>query len=182
MVRRAWSIVALVLVACPSDEPGTGTTVAETGTGADSHDDHDGSETADSADTTGEVTTGEDPSTGATSGDGSSGAGGSSSGTGAASTGTAVDTWEGWALPSFFAVYCNHCHPAAGQSTRDFSDYDTVAANFEHIRCGVAPEAIDGCDAGHIEPGHLPIGPGPYPSDEERWRLVDWLDGGMPRD
>jgi hypothetical protein len=98
----------------------------------------------------------------------------------AGSTGAApVDTWESWAHPEFFEVFCNHCHP--GDSPRDFSDYDTVVANEAHIRCGVAPALAPGCD-GHIEPGHLPIGPGPYPDEATRWRLVDWVVAGMPRD
>jgi hypothetical protein len=91
----------------------------------------------------------------------------------------AVDTWESWALPHFFEVYCNDCHP--GASPRDFSDYDVVLANEEHIRCGVAPEALPECDH-HIEPGHLPIGDGPHPGEEERWRLVAWMQAGAPRD
>jgi hypothetical protein len=177
-MRRAWFSSALVLLACQDAEPGSGSSAS---TGALTGHEHpvDTESTGDDS-TTDAGTTGDASSTGAEVSSGSTGS--SSSVTGGASTGVAVDTWESWALPSFFAVYCNHCHPAAGQSTRDFSDYDTVAANFEHIRCGVAPEAIPDCDAGHIGPGHLPIGPGPYPSDDERWRLVDWMDAGMPRD
>jgi hypothetical protein len=107
------------------------------------------------------------------------GSSGETSEAGSESTGTRVDTWEGWALPEFFVPYCNDCHP--GSSPRDFGDYDVVAANEEHIRCGVAPEAIEDCDH-HIEPGHLPIGDGPFPSDDERWRLVEWMQAGMPRE
>ncbi len=180
-MRSACIVLASVVLACGGDEPGTGTSGVATGTESDTHDDH-GTASTGSGTTTDEPSTGTESSPGTTSSEGSSGSDGSSSGTGAASTGAAADTWESWALPSFFAVYCNHCHPATGQSMRDFSDYDTVADNFEHIRCGVAPKAVDGCDAGHIRPGHLPIGPGPYPSDDERWRLVDWMDAGMPRD
>ena len=169
--------IAGLLSACPSDDGGE--PVASSTTAGES-----GSETghADHADEPGE---GGSSTQGATTG--STSAAGDDTGPAASTdeaTGTtgavAMDTWESWALPQFFEVYCNQCHP--GESTRDFSVYEMVVANEEHIRCGVAPEAIASCDPGHIEPGHLPIGPGPYPSDDERWRLVDWVLAGMPRD
>lgn len=94
-------------------------------------------------------------------------------------TSPAMDTWENWAHPQFFEVYCNACHP--GQSPRDFSVYEVVQENVEHIYCGTAPQMQPTCDD-HIEPGHLPIGDGPKPSDDERWRLIEWIDAGMPRD
>jgi hypothetical protein len=175
---RLFVLPIFVLVGCPDDADGEtpATTMAATETGEEG-----GTEHADHGES------GEGEASGSTSDAVSTSSGGaeassSSSGDPSGTSGSTADTWENWALPSFFAMYCNQCHPAAGQSMRDFSDYDTVAKNVEHIRCGTAPEAIEGCDAGHIEPGHLPIGPGPYPTDEERWRLVDWIDAGMPQD
>ena len=172
-MHRRLCAASFLLIACPSEEP---TTETSGNTHADSHDDH-GSGSSESSSSTTDASSSEST---AIASEGSSESSSSSSST-AGSTSAAIDTWENWALPSFFAVYCNECHPAAGQSMRDFSDYDTVGENFEHIRCGVAPQAIEGCD-GHIEPGHLPIGDGPFPTDDERLRLVDWLDAGMPRD
>jgi hypothetical protein len=163
-----WTFVLVVLgLACSSDDAAPGPGADTGGQGSTSHESHG------HAHTSGE--TGETGESGATTQVGSSG----DTTDADESTGTpVVDTWEGWALPSFFEVYCNSCHP--GSSPRDFSDYDVVVANEEHIRCGVAPEAIESCDH-HIEPGHLPIGDGPYPSDDERWRLVEWMQAGMPR-
>jgi hypothetical protein len=164
-MRWTYILIASVL-ACSSDDEGPGESGADTG-GVDS--------------TAGHETSHGHAHTSSETGEGTGGTEGGSSGdtTDAESTGApVVDTWEGWALPSFFEVYCNSCHP--GSSPRDFSDYDVVVANEEHIRCGVAPEAIESCDH-HIEPGHLPIGDGPYPSDDERWRLVEWMQAGMPR-
>lgn len=180
-------LLALALAfACSSDDGGgdpvaqsTGGTGSTGGAGSEtgevdhgtahSHDDDAGS-------------TGADTPTGTSSADDDPGTADDTVAAESGSTGAAAaDTWENWALPQFFEPYCNGCHPS-DQSTRDFSMYETVVANEEHIRCGVAPEAIRSCDPGHIEPGHLPIGAGPYPSDDERWRLVDWVLAGMPRD
>jgi hypothetical protein len=180
-MRRFASASLLVLVlGCSSDDGGgdpvaqsTGTTAA--GSSESGEVDHG---TAHPHDDDG----GTAAPTGTSSADDDTGPAGDTTAAESGSTGAvAMDTWENWALPEFFEVYCNECHPS-DQSTRDFSMYETVVANEEHIRCGVAPEAIRSCDPGHIEPGHLPIGPGPYPSDDERWRLVDWVLAGMPRD
>ena len=182
-VRISLSIcIPLLVSACTASDdgepfaPGTNTTDAASESGhADHADDH--------GDDSGSGSSSSTPTPGSSGGDDTGAGSSGESGTATGTTGAvAADTWESWALPQFFELYCNQCHPAAGQSARDFSDYDTVVANEEHIRCGVAPEAIEGCDPGHIEPGHLPIGPGPYPSDDERWRLVDWVLAGMPRD
>jgi hypothetical protein len=175
-------VLTAFLSACASADDGgqpfmPGTTSGD-GSGSDTgHADHGEEATAGHADDGAGSSTGSSApgSTGA-SADETTAGGDDGSTTGA----VAMDTWENWALPEFFDVYCNECHP--GQSTRDFTVYEMVVANEEHIRCGVAPEAIRSCDPGHIEPGHLPIGDGPYPSDDERWRLVDWVLAGMPRD
>jgi hypothetical protein len=173
------STLVVVSLACAADDDDDSATGADThdehhedtgdsSAGDDDDDDDDGSTTSaddDGSSTEGGTSTGADESTGV----------GDSSSTGAAVT----DTWENWALPDYFQPYCIGCHP--GDSPRDFTDYDVVVENVEHIRCGSAPKVIRGCD-GHIEPGHLPIGEGPFPTDDERYRLVDWIDAGMPRD
>ena len=172
-----WTVLPITcasLLACSSgddsvDTGGDGALEESTGNGDASGDDHghghdDHGHDHDDHDDDRDGTTGGEPEDG--SGDESSGA-------------PVIDTWESWALPSFFEVYCNDCHP--GASPRDFGQYEIVVANEEHIRCGVAPEALPDCHH-HIEPAHLPIGDGPQPSDDERWRLVDWMQAGMPRD
>lgn len=179
---RAFITMTIFALGCTAEDdrgmpfsPSTGSaTGSATGSGgSDDHGDH-GEHGSDGVDTGA-------PTPPGTTGSADDGPDDDSTGAAAESTGVAaIDTWESWASPQFFAVYCEACHP--GQSTIDFTLYDSVVANEEHIRCGVAPEAIPSCDPGHIEPGHLPIGSGPFPSDEERWRLVDWMLAGMPRD
>ncbi len=168
---------------CPADDDD------DSATGADTHDEHashedtgestaaddDDDDDDDDGSTTSADDDGESTDGGSTTGAAESTGVGDSSSTGA----PLADTWENWALPDYFQPYCIGCHP--GDSPRDFTDYDVVVENIEHIRCGSAPEVIRGCD-GHIEPGHLPIGEGPFPTDDERWRLVEWIDAGMPRD
>jgi hypothetical protein len=171
------STLVVASLACAADDDD------DSATAADTHDDHQ----QDTGDSSAGDDDDDDGSTTSADDDGSSTDGGTSTGiaesTGvgdSSSTGAAVtDTWENWALPDYFQPYCIGCHP--GDSPRDFTDYDVVVENVEHIRCGSAPKVIRGCD-GHIEPGHLPIGEGPFPTDDERYRLVDWIDAGMPRD
>lgn len=103
--------------------------------------------------------------------------------TGADDTGEAVDadpTWTNFA-EGFFAEYCVSCHSPEGQASADFGDYDIVSRpkRLNSIRCGVAPELLDGCEGEH-PPGWFPIGDGPMPTDDERWTLVDWCDADGP--
>jgi hypothetical protein len=150
---------------CAGDDPSDDTTQGSTG-----HSDTHSDDASSSSESEG----------GAPADDSSSGAGTESSGAASSESGGAtMDTWESWAYPEYFTPYCIECHP--GESARDFSMYEVVVENVVHIRCGSAPEMLPDCDD-HIEPGHLPIGDGPFPTDDERWRLVAWIDAGMPRD
>jgi hypothetical protein len=180
--RSVWLALALplpaTLVACAGDED-DGQTAADTVGETHSHDDDHGDESTTAGDDDGGSST-QNPAESETSGVGESTGLGESVGDESSSTGAAaIDTWENWALPEYFEPYCIGCHP--GQSTRDFNMYEVVVENVDHIRCGSAPTMLPDCDD-HIEPGHLPIGEGPFPTDDERWRLVDWIDVGMPRD
>lgn len=167
----AHGAIALLLACGSSKDDGESVGEASTGSSTGRADHHGGTEPA------------VDDSTSSTTADASSSEAETSSGattSSSSSTGAPVmDTWENWAYPEYFTPYCLECHP--GQSSRDFNMYEVVVENVEHIRCGSAPEMLPDCN-GHIEPGHLPIGDGPFPSDDERWRLVDWIDAGMPRD
>lgn len=181
MSARAASGLLVLCVAVPLSMGCPGDDGEEpTSTGAESHGTH-GSSTGEH-DGTGSTTAEHEGTTEGETGHDSSGGTGSETGSaGSSSGGAAPDTWENWAHPEFITPYCADCHPSA-QSARDFNDYDTVVANELHIYCGVAPESIGDCASHGIEPGHLPIGDGPKPSTEERWRFVAWMDAGMPRD
>ncbi|HET6585337.1 MAG TPA: hypothetical protein VFG69_17885 [Nannocystaceae bacterium] len=150
--------------------------MADTSAEHDDHADHGDSGTSSTGGDDGGSITGDAETTGVAESTGADG----STGVGESSTGApAMDTWENWALPEYFEPYCIGCHPGASQ--RDFNMYEVVVENVEHIRCGSAPMMLPDCDD-HIEPGHLPIGDGPFPTDDERLRLVAWIDAGMPRD
>lgn len=85
------------------------------------------------------------------------------------------DTWASYA-EGFFATYCVECH---AESPRDFRSMDDVRANAAAIRCGVSDVALGDCGA-WPPPRQFPIGTGPHPSDEERQRIVAWIDADMP--
>lgn len=89
------------------------------------------------------------------------------------------DTWASWG-EGFFATYCVECH-AGPPSGRDYRTIDDVRRDAALIRCGTTPrtEPLSGCGAGPAA-GMFPVGGGPFPSDEERRRLVAWLDAGLP--
>lgn len=119
---------------------------------------------------------------GNTGDDGSSGDDGS---TGSDDTGQPErDWWEGWPQTTFFPTYCGACHPDEDGSAWDFSNYDHVAYEYDHIVCGVGLEDVEECYADSHEDPHeptsLPRGSGPKPTAAERQRLVDWMRDGMP--
>jgi len=89
----------------------------------------------------------------------------------------AVPTYTGFA-EAFIMSYCVSCHPSAS-STRDFTQYAVVKQNAHNIACGVSPIALPGC-SGNPAPGQFPIGSGPQPTDAERTKLVQWIQGGLP--
>ena len=107
---------------------------------------------------------------------------GSGDGSGDDGSGDTVDQdyWEDWPQSVFFPTYCGSCHPAKTSSDSDWNIYEDVLSEYDHIYCGVGIDDVPEC-GDRLEPGHLPRGSGPYPSDDERLRLVAWMDAGMPR-
>jgi len=87
-------------------------------------------------------------------------------------------TWTNFA-EEFFAEFCVSCHAPGGQASADFRDYDVVTQRLNAIKCGVAPEELDNCEGEHPA-GWFPIGPGPFPTDDERWTLVEWIEDEAP--
>jgi hypothetical protein len=117
---------------------------------------------------------------------GSSGSGGSagSGATGGAGggAGATADTWANFAQ-GFFATYCIECH-GAGDALRDYTTIADVEVDQDSIRCGVSPTALSGCGT-FPPPGQFPIdnaaGDNPKPGDDERARLVAWIEAGLPQ-
>jgi hypothetical protein len=87
------------------------------------------------------------------------------------------DTWTGFAQ-GFFESYCVGCH-GAGNANRDYTLREQVVRDAELIRCGVAVDKQTGC-ADWPPPSQFPIGSGPHPNDDERNRIVAWLEAGAP--
>jgi len=112
-------------------------------------------------------------SSGGAGGQGDSGAGGD--------TGSVMaDTWDSFAK-GFFATYCVACHDddKKGAATRDYHLMANVVREKAAIACGVGTQADwtrRGCTAPPAK--QFPVGSGPKPSDEERSRLVRWIDSG----
>ena len=94
----------------------------------------------------------------------------------------AADSWNSWGR-SFFATYCVECH-GAGNAKRDYTTYADVGRDQSMIACGVAPTALAGCGASPA-PRQFPIsnanGTNPKPTDDERARLVAWIQAGAPQ-
>lgn len=86
-----------------------------------------------------------------------------------------ADTWETFAM-GFFSSYCVECHSGG---SRDYTAIDHVSRDAAEIRCGVATTALSGCGS-FPPPRQFPVGTGAKPSDEERERLVAWIDAGLP--
>lgn len=85
------------------------------------------------------------------------------------------DTWATFGQ-DFMAQYCTRCH---GEAPRDYTTLEAVRADLATIRCGTSDVTLDDC--GSWPPAQqFPVGSGPFPSDEERARLVAWLDAGAP--
>jgi hypothetical protein len=92
------------------------------------------------------------------------------------------DTWTSFAH-DFFVKYCTECHDATDSVTGDFAVQSNVTAKASIIRCGVAVTKQSGCGADPA-PKQFPICDAtcanPKPTDEERTRIVAWIDAGMP--
>lgn len=89
--------------------------------------------------------------------------------------GPPADTWTNFAS-DFMQRYCVDCHAT---SPKDFNLLAEVRANAPTIRCGVSDVMLADCGT-WPPPQQFPIGTGPSPTDEERRRLVVWLDAGAP--
>lgn len=84
-----------------------------------------------------------------------------------------ADTWTSFAS-GFIETYCHDCH-GPGDALRDYSLLSSVQDERAKIRCGVSPDSLEGCS---ISARQFPIGSGPKPEDDERRRLVQWIDNG----
>ena len=84
------------------------------------------------------------------------------------------DTWASFAM-EFFVTYCVECHSGGA---RDYTAIDDVMRDQATIRCGVSPYALAGCGS-FPPPSQFPVGGGPFPTDDERRRLVAWIDAGL---
>lgn len=87
-----------------------------------------------------------------------------------------ADTFENFAM-EFMTAYCIECH-GAGDALRDYTTIEAIRADMVNMRCGVSAEPLDDC-SGSPPPRQFPIGSGPSPSDEERGRLVAWIEAGL---
>ena len=88
-----------------------------------------------------------------------------------------ADTYANFAM-EFMGAYCTECH-GAGSATRDYTTIDDIRRDMVNVRCGVSAEPLDDC-TGFPPPRQFPVGSGPMPSDEERGRLVAWVEAGLP--
>jgi hypothetical protein len=85
-------------------------------------------------------------------------------------------TWSN-TVSALFVTYCVDCHST---SPKDYTDYSEVINWEDKIRCGVAPTTQSDC--GSWPPANqFPVGPGPFPTIDERQLIVDWIDAGMPQ-
>ncbi|MFT5353519.1 MAG: hypothetical protein ACI9KE_000717 [Polyangiales bacterium] len=87
-----------------------------------------------------------------------------------------ADTYENFAM-EFMTTYCVECH-GAGNARRDYTTIEDIRRDMVNVRCGVAADPLDDCD-GSPAPRQFPIGSGAMPSDEERGRLVAWVEAGL---
>jgi hypothetical protein len=109
----------------------------------------------------------------------------SSSSSGASAPDAAdTDTWDNWGL-AFFTTYCIECHNANNTQGLDFGQKSIVVSNKDTIRCGVCvqQQASWGCPAAPVAE-QFPIsdsaGTNPKPTNDERDRVVAWIDAGCP--
>ncbi len=90
-------------------------------------------------------------------------------------------TWATFAA-DFLTTYCGDCHNDDARGVdRDFHVYDDVVTDSNAIRCGVTPRDCPQPSCGDEMPaGQFPIGDGPYPSRDDRLRIVAWVEAGLP--
>ena len=86
----------------------------------------------------------------------------------------------------FMAKYCASCHndDNAGVATRNYRMLTAVMQEKVAIACGTAKSTADrtarGCGATSPRARQFPVGNGAKPTDEERDRLLRWIDAGTP--
>jgi hypothetical protein len=101
------------------------------------------------------------------------------------SSGSAPDTWLSFGR-GFMARYCVRCHDddRAGEVRRNYRLLAAVVRDRASIGCGIAGSAAvrnaRGCPAGAPRARQLPVGDGPHPTDQERDRLLRWIDANTP--
>ncbi len=112
-------------------------------------------------------------------------AGAPGAGSGSGGQAAVGDTWESYAM-GFFETYCVSCHndDNQGVATRNHHELAAVVAEKDAIACGVAKSQADwmarGCTSGMPASKQFPAGSGAKPTDEERDRLLAWIDAGTP--
>jgi hypothetical protein len=95
------------------------------------------------------------------------------------------DTWRSFAR-GFLMRYCVRCHndDMAGDSWRDYRISRAVSAESILIGCGLAKTGsirdLRGCPVSAPPARQFPLGDGPRPTDEERDRMLRWIDDGLP--
>lgn len=105
---------------------------------------------------------------------------GSNLGAGGVAPDARSDTWTSFA-EGFFTTYCVSCHDGSHSGiTGDFRQSTVVMQHKDDIRCGVATAVVQGCEQSRWPPKQFPVGSGPKPTDQERTRLVAWIDAGLP--
>ncbi len=104
----------------------------------------------------------------------------------------AAVTWDGWA-GAFVRDYCVECHqpsaPCGGSGCHatgdpalwDFHDKTQVTSRAETIRCGVAVTQDPSWNCSGTSAKKFPVvGDTPFPTDEQRGIVVDWIEAGCP--
>lgn len=86
----------------------------------------------------------------------------------------------------FMVKYCASCHndDNAGVAARNYRMLSVVMREKADIACGTAKSAADrtarGCGATSPRARQFPVGNDAKPTDEERDRLLRWIDAGTP--
>jgi hypothetical protein len=95
------------------------------------------------------------------------------------------DTWRSFAS-GFMARYCVSCHndDGSGDVWRNYRLLAAVVRDSVPIACGVARSTAvrerRGCTSTAPRARQFPIGDGPRPTDDERDRLLRWIDANAP--
>jgi hypothetical protein len=82
--------------------------------------------------------------------------------------------------------YCAACHndDNAGVAARNYRMLEAVMREKVDIACGVAKSNADrtarNCPAGAPRANQFPVGSGPRPTNDERDRLLRWIDANTP--